>query len=169
MTKTKLEFKKGDKVTGLVISDIVEAKGVDVLNRIETVTKIVDDGDGYFFIETDYTKTFTDEVTKENKEKKEDDEISNGSWYINAETQAVQVINEIKPENLDKVGAVLEGEFVVFDYMEIPVKLLLTLKPFVDALSTKEIEEIIDTKDGVVLTIEGIELSTGMLRTIFGK
>ena len=53
--------------------------------------------------------------------------------------------------------------------MEIPIKLLLTLKPFVDALSTKEIEEIIDTKDGVVLTIEGIELSTGMLRTIFGK
>jgi len=168
MTKTKkLNFTEGDNVQGLILSDMREEHGNEILDRIEKIIKITDDDNGYFIIDTDYTESRKQEILELNKKKKKDTEDINTSWYVNAELNNVKVINKIKPENLKKVGAEIEGDFVVFEYMEIPINLLLSLKPFVDALKDKEIEEIIEVKD-VMITIEGIELSIGTLVTIFG-
>ena len=164
-----LPFKVGDKVKGLLLSDLIEDEGKEILDRQETIIEITSDGDEYFFIKTDYTETLREELEKKNAELGEDDNKLNLDWLINSKENMITVVNEITPENITKIGATIQGDFICFDTFEIPYDLLASLKPFVDKLEDKHLLEVLDVENEVQVVISGMEFTVGMLKTIFGK
>lgn len=168
--KIKLPFKVGDTVQGLFIADMQEHIGDDKLNREEVITKIEDDGHGYYKVETDFTKSLHAKIKAKNKDITDKEAQQNSlDWYIDASRAQITVKNYIKAENLEKVGGAIEGRYVAFDHVQIPVELFVTLSKFVDYLEDKELLEIIDVEKEIVLSISGVEFTTGMLKSIFKK
>jgi len=168
--KIELPFKVGDTVKGLFVADMQEHIGIDKLGREEVVTKIEEDGNGYFKVETDYTKSLhakinaeNEAITDENAQKKSTD------WYIDARTANVLVKHDISVENLEKVGGTVEGRYVSFKHVQIPTELFSTLSKFVEYLEDKELLEIIDVDKEIVVAISGVEFTPGMLKSILNK
>lgn len=164
-----LGFNIGDEVQGLILSDMREDVGIDIVDRLEVVEKIIDDGDGFYYVETNFTKTLKRKINADNKKLKEDEDKMNVAWYVNSKANFVKVLNDIKESDLKKIGATIEGEHVVFEHTEIPKSAFLALKPFVEVMEDKEILETIDVEEEVLVVISGIEFTIADLKAIFGK
>jgi hypothetical protein len=168
MSKKTLNFKKGDTVQGLLLSDIKEDLGQEVFERKEKIEKIEDDGDGYFYIHTDFTKKQQKEIDEKNAKLGEDDDKTNTAWYINSEFNSIKVLKTLKKKNLTKIGGTITKDFVMFDHIEIPIKMFEALRPFVEYLEDRDVSEFLDVEEEVLLTISGMEFTPSMLKTILG-
>jgi len=162
----QLHFKVGDPVTGLYLSDLKEDINHKLLNRKEKVLDIKSDGNGYFFITTDFTKEKEEEIKEKNKEKKDEDNKINLAWYINAKNNEVNIIKKIKSVDLSTIDATMEGDDIVFDNIDIPLKLFKSLNGFITLLETKGMSDIIDIEKEVTITISGREFTPSIIKNI---
>lgn len=162
-----LPFKVGDKTTGLKISDFKEDQDPQSLDKVETITNIEHDGGTYFYVTTNYTEQQAVEINKQNEGKPEEEQMET-RWYINTENADIRVVNEVKTVvDLSSIGGKVEGDYIVFDHAEIPLKLVKSLIPFVREMQNKDIEEIIAVEEEIAVSISGVEFTPSILNSLF--
>lgn len=165
-----LPFKIGDKVTGLKISDFLEDQEPNSLERVETIRNIESDGGDYYYITTDFTEKVAKEIEKENKNIEDEENQTETKWYINASNAQVRIVNEIeKTIDLSEIGGKVDGDYISFDHVEIPMTVLKSLTPFIREIQNKDVEEVIDIEDEISIIISGVEFKPSILKTILDR